>query len=392
MQPEASIFQFLLPLNFAVFGGIFLAVYFRFREIRFAGWAGLAFVAGCLGATIEIFHPRINFEPFHFDDFTNSFYCLSSLLVVIALAERYRRPKPVLALGIFLAMGAIAQIYLSHIAPSLERRTIMIDLAAGSLIACSLIVIPWRSRRLIDRIILWLFIGVSTSYFARTFILVGVLGPGHVWSDTSHAVYVTILFFASALVGLSAGIALLFAAALDLLEKYKAASHTDPLTGLLNRRGLDELLERLGRETAASAFIVFDLDHFKAINDRFGHDAGDWVLRHVARMARDRFGGRGQIVRLGGEEFAVVVHPADEAAARRSAESLRRALARIDLGMLAIDLPVTASFGVAMMHAGESPADAIRRADRALYDAKAQGRNRVVYADPGSASPLLRAA
>lgn len=162
---------------------------------------------------------------------------------------------------------------------------------------------------------------------------------------------------------------------------------TDMLTGVSNRRhfsyGASQTLARCARDGEPAALIMFDLDHFKSINDRFGHDTGDWVLRQVAstclqfRRSVDRFG------RLGGEEFAFLLHGCDRAAAVRLADDCRVRLAQIDTRQSGHGFRITASFGVtSTMESGHELVRLLSHADRMLYRAKAEGRNRVAAFTP----------
>ena len=162
---------------------------------------------------------------------------------------------------------------------------------------------------------------------------------------------------------------------------------TDMLTGVSNRRhfshGASHTLARCLRDGEPAALIMFDLDHFKSINDRFGHDTGDWVLRQVAstclqfRRSVDRFG------RLGGEEFAFLLHGCDKAAAVRLAEDCRMRLAQIDTRATGHVFRISASFGVsASAESGHELASLLTHADRMLYRAKGEGRNRVAAYSP----------
>ncbi len=171
-------------------------------------------------------------------------------------------------------------------------------------------------------------------------------------------------------------------------ERLQALAATDELTGLWNRRTFVERVEqewgRSVRYGRPFAFIMVDIDRFKAINDAHGHQAGDEVLRAVAsRLSRVRrppdF-----ICRYGGEEFALFLPETTLSGGMVAAERLRSALAAspVDLGKLGVSIAVTASFGVS---AGPDPAirsvdELIAAADRALYRAKAEGRNRVAAA------------
>jgi diguanylate cyclase (GGDEF)-like protein len=150
----------------------------------------------------------------------------------------------------------------------------------------------------------------------------------------------------------------------------------DPLTGTLNRRGLDELPE--SRESSASLSIaLIDVDHFKRVNDRYGHEAGDEVLIVVARVLGSVLRRGDAVVRYGGEEFLLVLNGADAERALAIAERARVAVEEHATVVAGRRIQVTISAGVAEREPAE-PRDAlVRRADAAMYAAKALGRNRV---------------
>ncbi|HEY6893898.1 MAG TPA: diguanylate cyclase [Rhodanobacteraceae bacterium] len=157
----------------------------------------------------------------------------------------------------------------------------------------------------------------------------------------------------------------------------------DSLTGLYNRRGwTDRVLaldEELRRERASYAVLFLDLDRFKELNDRLGHEAGDAALRTLAAIMREELREEDIIGRFGGEEFVVALPGADRLHALRVAERIRarlQALAAADPA----DAMRTVSIGVATLHDGETTAALLKRADAAMYAAKAAGRNRVVHA------------
>jgi len=159
-----------------------------------------------------------------------------------------------------------------------------------------------------------------------------------------------------------------------------ALAEQDPLTGLANRRSLDRLFsgqhrspDRRGR----SSMVMIDLDHFKQINDRFGHDCGDTVLRAVAGTLRESLQPGDLAVRYGGEEFLIVRPSSGLAEAVYWAETLRDRIARRQIRAGELRVPLSASFGVANCPSPELSPETVSRADRALYVAKGGGRNRV---------------
>ncbi|WP_242658339.1 histidine kinase N-terminal 7TM domain-containing diguanylate cyclase [Klenkia brasiliensis] len=163
----------------------------------------------------------------------------------------------------------------------------------------------------------------------------------------------------------------------------------DPLTGLHNRRHLDRELDRAvaaaGPGTGAVAVVAVDVDHFKSVNDRWGHAAGDDVLRSVADELRASARAEDVVARVGGEEFVLVLAGTDSRTAAGRAEELRaRCAARVH-AVPTGSLGLTVSIGVAVADAaGDRGGTVLARADRALYAAKAAGRDRVVVAAPGA--------
>jgi diguanylate cyclase (GGDEF)-like protein/PAS domain S-box-containing protein len=159
------------------------------------------------------------------------------------------------------------------------------------------------------------------------------------------------------------------------------ATH-DPLTGAFNRipfeERIDAEMERVARYASALGFLVIDIDHFKAINDTYGHDAGDRVLVEVAGRLRALLRGSDLLARWGGEEFVVLLPETDLFGALELGERLRRAISGEPCGEAGT---VTVSIGVAQAVPGESVRRLFSRADTALYRAKAEGRDRVLPAD-----------
>jgi diguanylate cyclase (GGDEF)-like protein len=168
---------------------------------------------------------------------------------------------------------------------------------------------------------------------------------------------------------------------LRLRERLATLAVRDALTGLFNRRSLDEALERRPVPHQSLACIMIDIDHFKRFNDTFGHDAGDAVMQHVAQIMVETTDGVGAAYRFGGEEFTILLPGADETAAIALAERLRAHVAATPLAHHGRLLGhVTISLGVAISPDDGPPSMLLRRADAALLNAKAVGRDRTVSA------------
>ena len=182
----------------------------------------------------------------------------------------------------------------------------------------------------------------------------------------------------------------------SLVEESRWMATTDLLTGLLNRRAF---LESTGREVArakryndALSVILLDVDHFKHINDRRGHAAGDMVLAAVGKLLNTAVRTCDIVARWGGEEFVLVLPSTTLEGAEQVAERVRELLECAEIKDGNGDLvPVTASFGVATYMGGETLEQIVDRADRAMYLAKSGGRNRVVCDVPPRSQPVSAA-
>ena len=165
-------------------------------------------------------------------------------------------------------------------------------------------------------------------------------------------------------------------------------SKHDPLTGIFNRRAFNELYEKEWRRCIryghTLSILMFDIDRFKSVNDRFGHQAGDDILKHTARIIGDSARREGDLAaRFGGEEFILLLPDTSGQGAFSIAENIRKATARMGFHYDGQDVSITISAGLASMvpDNGADPELLIRRADEGLYLAKRSGRNKVCIHD-----------
>jgi diguanylate cyclase (GGDEF)-like protein len=176
----------------------------------------------------------------------------------------------------------------------------------------------------------------------------------------------------------------------DVLEELRAQAVTDALTGLYNRRYFWDALSReliaARRKPTIFSVILMDLDWFKNVNDTWGHDAGDMVLKEAADLMRASVRGSDIAARYGGEEFALLLPETAACVAEERAESLRRELEAHEIAYGTSRIRITASFGVGQYDGSTSDAASLmKRIDAALYAAKDAGRNRVVVHEPARA-------
>ena len=191
------------------------------------------------------------------------------------------------------------------------------------------------------------------------------------WRDSPWAFA---LQLTGAIFGLLFAFIFILAIGLDVLESLRKESETDSLSGLLNRRGFANRMQ--GRRQGTGVLLIADLDHFKRINDRYGHDAGDCIIAGVGTLITEIAGKDGLGARLGGEEFAVFLPTSLDA--ESVGERLRVALNRTRWPHPLKDVKVTISIGATRIGPDEALPAAYRRADSFLYVAKEAGRDRVV--------------
>ena len=257
------------------------------------------------------------------------------------------------------------------------------------------------NRGPVERLIVLLAALCGVNFIVRTLMVMALYGPYTSYDGFYTSVYWTTALLSHAVLSLLIALSLFTAEALDLVKSLRSESLTDPLSGLLNRRGFEAkasaLLDMCAPTKLPVALVVADLDRFKALNDRHGHAAGDRVIAEFAAHLRAAAGTRAVAGRMGGEEFAVLIPMADPAAARLFAEAVRTVFSAEAIDGLPREVRVTASFGIAARSGDESLADLTHRADEALYHAKRGGRDgvRVSYQRAPESQPseaLIRSA
>lgn len=173
-------------------------------------------------------------------------------------------------------------------------------------------------------------------------------------------------------------------AAADNENRLIRLAETDPLTGLPNRRQFRQALEaegsRMAREGGSFVLGVFDLDHFKRVNDEWGHDAGDQALVHIGQVVQGQLRAYDLVARTGGEEFVLLLPHTDLAEASQVVERIRQALEKDPFTYAGQPRVITVSIGLALVSDAASMDQRLRQADEAMYQAKHEGRNRVCCA------------
>ena len=376
----SSYFQLLNPLVLGMFAGGFLAIWRYDGSQRSALVLGVAYTLGSIGFTLDFFLRDVvpaPFEPF----VSNVFFLASVALISASFHLRFAGRVPALALAVTIGTTLLLVGAFHFVRPDIALRSLTMNFGTAILFAVGCLAFRGRALSIAER---FAFAGMLLSVTHCVARPVGLLAVGSFDASAlaySDSVYALTLHFASAISALMIAAAMLFALGADLVGRLSEIGVTDPLTGLRNRRGLDAYVESLRGERGplAASIVIADIDHFKPVNDRFGHAAGDVVLRSFAHVLRGATGGRGVAARVGGEEFLIVLPHTEAPLARLAAEGARTAFEAMSHGVLDGGR-VTASFGIAPWSVDEPFQNAVARADMALYEAKREGRNRISLA------------
>jgi len=314
--------------------------------------------------------------------FSNTCFAIAGWCLAGAIVARYGRRVPHAGIAVAVGGGLATFVWFMFVQPDLTWRILSMNFAFGGLsllVAAELRTV--RNNGPTEKILFVLSLLSALNFIARTLIVVIAHGPFPSYDGLYNSSYWTTALLSHALLSLLIALCLFTAAALDVMRALKAETHTDPLSGILNRRGFEErsslLLDQCGRAGFPVALVLADLDHFKALNDQYGHEAGDRVIADFAAKLRSATGARGAAGRIGGEEFAVLLPLSDLAAARLFAEAIRSFYSAGAIDGLPPGTRVTASFGVAARSGTEGLVPLMRRADEALYKAKKNGRDSV---------------
>lgn len=363
-------FAFFLPIMMASFGIAFVIVWSW--GARGAGYWSAAFFCVAGGFAIPAVARTLPMAGWSL--IADLLFASGFLLFSQALLDRWR-PGWLLPtrVAIWALSGALCGLAL--VAGALQLELAASDFACFLLIAIPLVAARPASRSWPDRLLFAAAMLVALDNLVRGATVPLTLSAGERFLASDYAFLMQAM---ACVFGLFLALAALAANVSDILARYRDEAHRDPLSALLNRRGFDERIDRLDRRPWSGSVILCDIDHFKAVNDGFGHAAGDRVIAALADILRALSPPDAVVARFGGEEFVIVLPDRDAARAAGIAEDVRRRFAADVAARMGMDRPLTASFGLSVRKADDASIhDAIARADSALYDAKTLGRNRV---------------
>lgn len=391
--------SFIIAINLAVAGllaAAFLLISAYDRAYRSARWIAAAYGLGVVYCAFEMMIPASSGSRVVV---TMSYASLLAGIVayVVGISRKYSAAVPWLVVAALFAASVALNAYVQTMPRELILRNVLwqTPYAAMQAIAAT-IVLRARGKTALDKAlcaVLWLSVA---QFLAKPWIMAGVGGNG---MSAAGYIQTTYALFSQTIGSLTSMLVALMTLAVyvrSMLADAAVRSETDELSGLLNRRGFEDRAEALlvasQRRAVPVSLVICDLDHFKAVNDTYGHEAGDRVIVAFANVLRDAAGSH-VAGRIGGEEFAVALAGVDMASARLFAEGVRVAFSGTKIFGLPQTHVSTASFGVAEHGDRETYGDLIRRADVALYEAKKSGRDcvRTALSQPLAERRAIRA-
>lgn len=378
---------FFLAVNFIIaisFSLVFAVVSTRSRSRSAALWFAAGFAVASLSAICELLVAYTALTRFWA---IGAFATVlgGMILLRIGIGDLYGRKSNLPFAICFLVACTILDVLIYNLPRGTVLHAFSYQTPFALVVLASAFAVLSSARRLaIDRALGGLLLVTGLHFFGKAGMAV-LAGAGTTARDYIHTNYALISQSSTAVLMVAVGLTLLSVLVLEIMADERSNSEQDALSGLANRRGFEN-----GVKAAISmapnvrhAVIICDLDHFKAINDTYGHHGGDLVIRAFGELLKTSATKTTVVGRIGGEEFGVFMPNTTIETALIFAQALRAGTMGIRISALPPSFTVTASFGVAELAAGGELADAMRNADAALYEAKRTGRNCVKQAHPG---------
>jgi len=368
--------KFVPPVLFLLFGIALIGLWALEPKLRYAR----TLAAGFCVLSLAMFSHFAGIPPeIRLNAVVSGFlYAASMVLVGDGILQRSGKYFPAWLI-LFYLLGITGGLwYYAYVDRDLIARIYILNFGMGAILLHAV----WRARFLIagtwtDRSLLLLLFVSGLHFFPRTLLTIRSVGLPTTPQQFGKTEFWQTLVLSTSFIGAAGGLCLLGILVVDIVSKLRQERDLDPLTGVLNRRGLDRSIRKLNAVEPGLIRVVAicDLDRFKAINDTYGHDAGDAVLSAFAEIIRQNVRKGDIVARTGGEEFVLVLDNISEEQAFAFSERVRKAVEKARFpGVSAIE-PVTCSFGLARSMPGEPFRKTLKRADETLYQAKRAGRN-----------------
>lgn len=379
---QTQILGLLTPLVGLLFAATFV-LFWKLGNLRrhVLGFA-IGYIFFSAGYLVTHFLPPDAFYLFHT---TQLLYSLAVIAMVASICERVGQkiniPLLVGIYGVSALVLALAVSLTNDVAP----RLIIVNTGYGAMyIVCLATLLMAPRRGLVDFAIISVIAIGAIDFLVRpnlTLMYQSII-PEEAYRASFYYSVIGLVLGVKTVLG---AMILIGATIEEWTTSFRESSEEDPLTGLHNRAAFEDqvgtLIPKAQAEGRPFSLVVADIDHFKQVNDIWGHQAGDKAISSFGRLISDMVRSCDTAGRVGGEEFCIAVYNCPNEPAERLAERIRQSFAQLAHEGLSNDIRLTASFGVASARDGETYEQLFARADEALYKAKSNGRNRVENAE-----------
>lgn len=379
---QTHILGLLTPLMAILFALTF-AVFWRVGRMKrhVLGFA-VGFVLFAAGFLATHFLPPDAFFLFHVTQF---FYSLGSIVYLASVCERVGQRIHVGSLiGVYVISASVLALAVS-LTNDVGPRLIIVNSGYGAMFAMGFATLLTGRRRSLPDIAIIAVVAVQAIDFLvrpNLTLMFEQTIPAEAYRES---IYYSLIGLVLGVKSVAGAMVLIGATIVEWTTTLRERGELDPLTGLRNRgafeQAMREQLPQAQNEGVPLSLVLADIDHFKQVNDIWGHQAGDQAISGFGDLISTMVRESDTAGRIGGEEFCIAVWNCDNAPAQSLAERVRLALARLEHEGLSNDIRLTASFGVATARDGETYEQLFSRADAALYRAKSNGRNRVENAE-----------
>lgn len=379
---QTQILGLLTPMMALLFAATFAVFWRAGRMKRHVLGFALGYLFFGVGFLVTHLLPGEAFYTFHTTQF---FYTIGVTFFVASTCERVGQRVHFPTLGGIYIVSALMLAFATGFTDDAGPRLILINIGYGAMFLVNLVVLLNAQRRdWVDTAIIAVTAFQAADFFIRPTLTVMFEQTIPV-SEYRDSIYYSLIGLVLGIKSIAGAMVLIGATIVEWTNSLRESSEKDTLTGLNNRAAFEEamstIIPQAHNEARPLSLVVADIDHFKQVNDIWGHQAGDQAISGFGELIQKMVRGCDTAGRIGGEEFCIAVWNCENAPAERLAERIRLAFAQLKHDGLNDDIRLTASFGVASAREGEHYEHLFARADAALYQAKSNGRNRVENAE-----------
>lgn len=377
--PDSQYFLLVVPSCLILIGCVFIAGHFLFRAPRFLFWIGIGYILPSLALGMQSL--MTNTQMTMTSPWVGILYLGGAWAIAHGMALKAKSKNYTLVCFALAAWGVFILSYFAYVNEQLWLRMLTINFVTVCLEAMVLpaVYAYFKRSKILNKILcISYFVMVVYTALRAAAILLYLRNVDSMMLSASK--WWMMMLAASILLSIWFAIMIAATTVKELFVTLNDERYRDVLTGLYNRRGFFEKVKalRINRSSGSFYIVMCDIDHFKNINDTWGHVAGDKILRSVAKALKDGMREHDVIARFGGEEFILLLRCPDHLAAFKLADRVRSEIAQQAYTLHKVN--VTVSFGMAAVEDNMHLMHALELADKRLYNAKRNGRNRVCYA------------